>query len=73
MKNYFIKYLLRATLSLLVILGFTACNLGEIGWPTDSSHNRLFKPLTFTTYKLSTTSVGIEFTKVVDADRYIAV
>ena len=58
-------------LSLLLILGFTACNLGEIGWPTDSSTNRLFKPLTFTTYNLSTTSVSIAFTKVVDADKYI--
>jgi len=71
MKKYLKKYVLRATLSLLLILGFTACNLGEIGWPTDSSYNRLFSPLTFTKLNLGETSVGIVFTKVVDADRYI--
>lgn len=71
MKKFFIKYILHATLSLLLILGFTACNLGEIGWPTDSAYNRLYRPLGFSTVNLTETSVGITFTKVVDADRYI--
>jgi len=71
MKKYFIIYISRVTLWILVIFGFTACNLGEIGWPTDSSHNRLFMPLTFAPVDLSTTSVGITFTNVVDAKKYI--
>lgn len=62
---------MHVTFLLLLILGFSACNLGEIGWPADSSYNRLFKPLGFTTTNLTSTSVSIVFTKVVDADRYV--
>ncbi len=70
-RNNLNTYLSGAILTLLLILGLTACNNGEQGWPADSSYDRLFRPLTFSQYSLDANSVGVSFTKVVDAKKYI--
>lgn len=57
--------------SLFLISGLIACSNGEIGWPTDPSYSHLFRPVVFTQYSLTTSSVGVSFTKVVDANKYV--
>lgn len=61
----------RVAMLVLLISGFSACTLGEIGWPTDPSANRLFTPLTFAVDSLKETSAVIKFNQVLGAKKYI--
>ncbi|MFM2290300.1 MAG: hypothetical protein RIS29_113, partial [Bacteroidota bacterium] len=71
MEKRFIKYIFRAAVSLLIFSGFTSCTLGEIGWPTDPTTNRLFTPLTFAVDSLKETSAVIKFNQVLGAQKYV--
>lgn len=52
-------------------LALCSCNNGELGWPVDDSHNYLFRPLSFTTYETTTSTIGVSYNKVVGATKYI--
>lgn len=71
MKKKFLNTIVRAALCLLLVPGFVSCTLGEIGWPTDPSTNRLFTPLIFAADSLKETSAVIKFNQVIGAKRYI--
>jgi hypothetical protein len=69
MKKNLIKYISIICVSL--IIGLTACKDGEIGWDTDSSYTGLFRPIIFTYFSTSTNSIGVSFTGVVGAYKYV--
>lgn len=71
MKKQIIKQTIGALLISFLMFGMGSCNLGEIGWPTDASYNRLFTPIGFTAQTVDATSLTLIFTKVVDAKKYV--
>lgn len=70
-KNNIYRCLSGVMVSLLLILGHTSCNDGETGWPADSSYAGLFRPVSFGTYSVEANKVGVTFTKIIDASKYI--
>lgn len=70
-KNNIFRCLSGVMVSLLLVLGHTSCNDGETGWPADPSYAGLFRPISFGTYSIEANKVGVTFTKIIDASKYI--
>ncbi|GHT62389.1 hypothetical protein AGMMS50239_15560 [Bacteroidia bacterium] len=69
--NHLFKYLSGCIVGILFLASFQACEDTSNDWGVDMSHDRLFKPLSFRTVLIRSTSVDIAYSKIIEANRYI--
>ncbi|HEY4785612.1 MAG TPA: DUF5123 domain-containing protein [Bacteroidales bacterium] len=63
--------ILGIVVSLFLVFELVSCKKGDDGFPYDSSYDGLFRPIIFSTYSIDANSVGVQFTNVISAKKYI--
>lgn len=71
MKSNILNKILGCFLIIVMAVGMYSCDDDVNDWGTDSSHDRLFKPLVFQRGTLNATNVSINFTKIIGAKKYV--